>query len=101
MSRINLNSFIQPLKSLATYANRININLLKAADFNSQLRKRGCPKSVTVQKICRIGRDENEVREMLDDVWENSGKSEEILARMSAKNKELYEFEKMLEETGN
>jgi len=85
--------------SLSSYAARMNIQLLKAADFNSKLRERGCAKSVTVQKICRIARGENEVREMLDAVWENSGRSEEIFARVAEKNKELYKFEKMLEET--
>ena len=85
--------------SLASYAARMNIQLLKAADFNSKLRERGCAKPVTVQKICRIARNENEVREMLDAVWENSGRSEEIFARVVEKNKELYEFERMLQET--
>jgi len=85
--------------SLASYAARMNIQLLKAADFNSKLRERGCAKSVTVQKICRIARNENEIHEMLDAVWENSGRSEEIFARVVEKNKELYEFERMLQET--
>jgi hypothetical protein len=52
--------------SLATYAARMNIQLLKASDFNSKLRERGVPKEVTVQKICRIARDEKEVREVLE-----------------------------------
>ena len=85
--------------SLASYASRMNIQLLKAADFNSKLRERGCAKSVTVQKICRIAKNENEVREILDAVWENSGRSEEIFAKVAQKNKKLYEFERMLEET--
>lgn len=75
------------------------MQLLKAADFNSKLRERGCAKSATVQKICRIARAENEVRETLDAIWENSGRSEEIFARVAEKNEELYKFERMLEET--
>jgi len=39
--------------SLPSYAQRVNIQLLKAVDFNQKLRDRGAPKSVTVQRICR------------------------------------------------
>lgn len=84
--------------SLATYAARMNIQLLKASDFNDKLRERGVPKEFTTQKICRIARDEKEVREVLETIWENPGKSEEILAKVAEKNKDVYEFEKMLEE---
>ena len=77
----------------------MNIQLLKAADFNSKLRERGCAKSVTVQKICRIAKDENEVREILDAVLENSAKSEEVLVSVAERNHEIYKFERMLEET--
>lgn len=85
--------------SLSSYTARMNLQLLKAADFNSKLRERGCPSRVTVQKICKIAKDENEVREVLDAIWDNSGRSEEILKNVQAKNKKIYEFEKMLEET--
>jgi len=85
--------------SLASYAARMNIQLLKAADFNGKLHERGCPAKVTVQKTCEIARDEGEVREILDAVWENTVRSEEILASVIEKNREVYEFEKMLEET--
>lgn len=84
--------------SLATYAARMNIQLLKASDFNEKLRERGVLKEATAQKICRIARDEKEVREVLEAIWENPGKSEEILARVTEKNRDVYEFEKMLEE---
>jgi hypothetical protein len=83
--------------SLPTYAARMNIQLLKASNFNGKLRERGCPKKVTVQRICRIARDEREVREVLEAVWENPGKSEEILAKVAEKNRDVYDFEKMLE----
>jgi len=83
--------------SLASYAARMNIQLLKAADFNEKLRERGTPKEVTVQKICRISKDEKEVREVLEDLWKNPARCEEVLAKIAEKNKEVYEFEKMLE----
>jgi len=81
--------------SLSSYAARNNMQLLKAADFNVKLREHGC--SVTVQKICRIAKHESEVREALDAVWTKPAKSEEVLAKVAEKNKELYEFERMLE----
>jgi len=44
----------------------MNIQLLKASDFNEKLHERGVPKDVTVQRICRLARDEGEVRELLE-----------------------------------
>ena len=82
--------------SLASYAARMNLQLLKAADFNEKLREHGC--NATVQKICRIAKDEGEVREVLDATWTKPSKGEEILTEVAEKNKELYEFERMLEE---
>jgi len=82
--------------SLPTYAARMNIQLLKASDCNKKLRERGVPKSVTVQKICRKAKNEKEVREILETIWNNPKKSEEIIAKTMKRNKDLYEFEKML-----
>lgn len=82
--------------NLPTYAARMNIQLLKATDFNSKLRDRGC--RITVQKVCRVARDEGEVREALDQLWEEPTKADEILGRLIEKNRKLYEFERMLEE---
>lgn len=84
--------------SLAQYTSRRDLQLLKASDFNQKLRERGCPKGVTVQKICKRARDEQEVRETLDRIWKQPEKSEEILNELLEKNKDLYEFEKMLEQ---
>lgn len=86
--------------SLATYAGRMNIQLLKAADFNEKLRERGCLRNITVQKVCRVARDEKEVHEILGSIWKDPDKSEAILAKAVDKNKDAYEFEKMLEKTG-
>jgi len=82
---------------LAIYAGRLNIHLLKASDFNAKLREMGCALNVTVQRICRLARDEMEVREVLDAIWRSPDKAEEILAMIAAKNQQLYEFERMLE----
>jgi len=83
--------------SLAIYAARMNIQILKASDFNKRLREKGVPKEVTVQKICRVCRDEREVREVLEEIWENPNRSEDILTRVVERNRDVYEFEKMLE----
>ena len=85
--------------SLASYAARMNIQLLKGADFNQKLHEKGCSKKVTVQKVCRISKGENEVREMLDAIWKSPEKSEETLAEALERNKDVYGFEKMMEET--
>jgi hypothetical protein len=83
--------------SLATYASRMSTQLLKASDFNEQLRERGALKEFTIQKICRIAKNEKEIRDLLEDMWKTPEKSEEILVKTVDKNKEVYEFEKMLE----
>ena len=85
--------------SLAAYAARINIQLLRAADFNEKMRERGIPKEITVQSVCRVAKNEKEVRDVLTAIWEIPEKSGEITAKVAGKNKEVYDFEKMLETT--
>jgi hypothetical protein len=82
--------------SLPAYAARMNIQLLKASDFNQKLRERGCEKA-TVQRICRLARNEKEVREILEAIWKNPEKDLEILIEIERKNKDLFEFERRLE----
>jgi len=83
--------------NLAAYAGHLNVHLLKASDFNAKLGERGCAPNVTVQRICRLARDEGEVRMALDAIWRSPDRAEDILAGIAARNQELYEFEKMLE----
>jgi hypothetical protein len=54
-------------------------------------------KGVSVQKICRYAKDKTEVREVLKSIWENPEKAKDILLNVTEINKEVYEFEKMLE----
>ena len=82
--------------TLAQYAARMNVKLLRPADFNSKLRERGIDKKMTVQKICRVGRDEKDVRAVLDDVWQNPSKAQEILGEVHHENEQVFEFEKTL-----
>ncbi len=83
--------------SLPAYAQRTNIQLLKAPDFNSRLKERECPATVTVQKVCKVARDEKEVRQMLDQIWKDPTSAGQVLAASEARNQDLYEFEKSLE----
>jgi hypothetical protein len=72
--------------TLAQYASRMNVKLLRLADFNSKLRERGVDKTVTVQSICRVCSDEKQIRNFLDDVWNHPSNAlkvaDETLARI-------------------
>jgi len=83
--------------SLPAYAARMNIQLLKAADFNEKLRERGVDERVTTQSICRASADESQVRDTLEAVWKESDKAKEQLDALAMRNAKLFEFEKMLE----
>jgi predicted Zn-ribbon and HTH transcriptional regulator len=52
---------------------------------------------LTVKKICRVVRDEKEVREVLEAIRKNAEKTEETLVEVADKNEEVYQFEKILE----
>ena len=82
--------------SLAEYGARMNVQLLKAADLNQRIRHRGVPKDVSVQEICRMGRDEGQVRELLDRVWDDPKSAPELIAKASTSNTDIFEFEKYM-----
>lgn len=54
--------------TLAWYVSRMNVKLLRPADFDSKLREHGVDRMVTVQKLCRICRDKKQVSETSDTV---------------------------------
>jgi len=83
--------------SLSQYAARRNLQLVTAADFNRKLREHGSLKRVTVQKVCRLARDEEEVRRTVDYIWGDPEGALKILKELTEKNRDLYLFEKMLE----
>ncbi|MCL2643619.1 MAG: hypothetical protein FWD52_08970 [Candidatus Bathyarchaeota archaeon] len=87
--------------SLAAYAARIKLELVSAADLNEKFRARGIPKEITVQEICRIAKDEKDVRDTLGLIWEKPASAKNITAQVIAKNRKVYEFEKALEEKPN
>ncbi len=82
--------------SLASYAGRINIQLLKASELNQMLHERGVDKGITIQKICARARNEAQVREVLTRIWTEPVKAGEMMAELLEKNRDVYEFEEML-----
>jgi len=51
---------------------------------------------VTVQKICRICKDEKDVRAILDEVWKQPSRAPEVLVQTHGRNRSVFDFEKML-----
>jgi len=82
--------------TLVQYASRMNVRLLRPADFNAKLREHGVDKKVTVQKICKVCSDEREVRCVLDGIWKNPEKAKKILDDSLERNINVFEFEQML-----
>jgi len=82
--------------TLAQYASRMNIRLLRPADFNSKLREYSVDRKVTVQKVCRVCKDEKDVRTVLEEIWQNASEAEEILAEALNRNQQFFQFEKIL-----
>jgi hypothetical protein len=72
--------------TLPTYAERLNIELLKASRLNERLRERKVDKKITVQLICKIAKDEKEVRALLDSIWKTPEKAQEILSEATQRN---------------
>jgi hypothetical protein len=83
--------------TLASYVSRMNIQLLRAADFNEKLHEHGCHSETSSQGICRIARDESDVRQLLDELWEKPFEAERLLAGAAQRNKEIYDLETKLQ----
>ena len=48
--------------------------------------------------MCRLARDEDEVRRTLDVLWSDAESAADVLRGLQEGNEDLYRFEKMLEE---
>ena|SRR3972149_6575923 len=79
--------------SLAQYASRLNLKLLRPSDFNEKLRERSVDKRVTVQRVCRTCSNEKQVRKQLDAIWERPSRADETLEALNRTNQGLYKFE--------
>jgi hypothetical protein len=82
--------------TLAQHASRMNVKLLRPADFNEKLRQHGVDNSTTVQRICRIAKDEKQVRELMNMVWNRPADSQTILIKILNENKNMFQFEQAL-----
>ncbi|MEO9296225.1 MAG: hypothetical protein ABI347_11590 [Nitrososphaera sp.] len=82
--------------TLAQYAQRLNVQLLRASDFNEKLRDREVPKDITVQKICKAARDERDVRRILDAVWDKPEDGKGVLNDAIKTNSSVFKFEEEL-----
>lgn len=71
---------------------------MRPADFNSKLREQGVDRKVTVQKICRVCKDEKQTRTLLDGVWSEPGRGMEFSLQVSMGNEHVFKFEKTLEQ---
>ena len=87
--------------TLAQYAERMNVQLLRAADFNAKLRDKGVSKDVTVQKMCKAAKDERDVRKILDAVWQKPEDAKDILEKAIKTNSSVFKFEEELESAGD
>lgn len=83
--------------TLAQYAERLNVQLLRASNFNEKLRDKGVSKDVTVQKICKVTKDERDVRRTLDAAWDKPEGAKDILERAIKTNSSVFKFEEELE----
>lgn len=79
--------------TLPQYAARMNIKLLRPADFNEKLREHGVCKGVTVQKICRISKDEYDLRAILDEIWQKPLKIQKVIIETMKRNETVFQFE--------
>lgn len=62
----------------------------------AELRDRGVDKKVTVQKVCRVFKNEKDVRAALDEIWQSPLKAQEVLSKAIMKNQSVFDFEKAL-----
>ena len=82
--------------TLPQYANRMNIKLLRPADFNEKLREHGVYKGATVQKICRVCRDEKDIKAVVNGIWQSPFEAREVVEEALTRNNRLSEFERIL-----
>ena len=69
---------------------------MRPADLHSKLRERGVIKKVTVQKVCRVSKNEKDIRVVLDEIWQKPLKAQEIIVKTLDRNQGVFEFEKIL-----
>jgi hypothetical protein len=82
--------------TLSNYAFRLNIKLLRSADFNAKLHEHGIEKKISVQKICEASRNEKQVRENFNALWQAPEKTKEMVNHLLGSNVDVFLFEKAI-----
>jgi hypothetical protein len=82
--------------TISLYSSRMNIKLLRPADFNERLREHQVDKRITVQRICSVSKDESDLRTLLDAIWEDPLGAKEKVEGLVSKNRQVFGFEELL-----
>lgn len=82
--------------TLSQYAARCNIQLIRTVDLNEKLKQRGTDGEVTVQRICGNCRNEEEVKAVLDEIWDSPEDASSLLNKITMKNKTIFDLEHKL-----
>jgi DNA-binding Lrp family transcriptional regulator len=82
--------------TLGQYSSRMNIKLLRPADFNEKLREHQVDKKATVQRICSVSKDESDVRALLNTIWAEPPSAKEKVEASISKNQQAFDFENLL-----
>jgi hypothetical protein len=64
--------------------------------LNEKLGQRGVEREVTVQRICRSCKGEEEVKEVLDEIWDSPENATSVLSRVAMKNRSIFDLEHKL-----
>ena len=64
--------------------------------MNEKLVQHGVDGQITVQRICRDCRNEEEVKEVLDAIWKSPENANSILNKVATINRGLFELEHKL-----
>lgn len=69
--------------TLAQYAARMYLQLIKASNLNKRLHDNRIDQYVTIQKIWRFSKDKDEVREIFTKIWNQPQRAKELLSELS------------------
>lgn len=82
--------------TLSQYAARCNIHLIRTSELNEKLLQRGVDRQVTLQSICRLCKNEEEVEAVLGAIWESPKEGAALVNQVAARNSRIFELEKKL-----
>jgi hypothetical protein len=68
----------------------------QTADLNEELGQRGVEREVTVQRICRTSKGEEEVNEALDEIWDSPENATSLLNKIAMKDRSIFDLKHRL-----